>query len=147
MSWRRLAGVLRGTHHGKPPDAPQARMVREQIRSRGIRDQRVLDVMSGIDRRLFVPRDHTEAAFEDHPISIGHGQTISQPYIVGAMTELLELEPGHPQATLMLGRIYEAQKKLSPALQAYQKALERHPTFSEAFMEACETALGLPIHG
>lgn len=70
-------------------------MVGEQITARGVRDDRVLDAMTRVPRELFVPQAFRSEAFEDHPVSIGHGQTISQPYIVGYMTEALKLEPSH----------------------------------------------------
>ena len=66
-------------------------MVRSQIHSRGITDKNVLEAMSKVDRSLFVPQYEVPRAFEDHPISIGFGQTISQPYMVAYMTEALHL--------------------------------------------------------
>jgi len=66
-------------------------MVETQIRARGVRDPRVLDAMETIPRRLFVPGELAESAYNDEPLPIGSGQTISQPYIVAYMTELLEL--------------------------------------------------------
>jgi protein-L-isoaspartate(D-aspartate) O-methyltransferase len=68
-------------------------MVREQIESRGISDARVLAAMRKVPRHEFVPEHLTAAAYEDHPLPIGYGQTISQPYIVALMTELLHLTP------------------------------------------------------
>lgn len=68
------------------------RMVERQIRARGVRDDKVLEAMKKVPRHLFVPRDLVEEAYEDHPLSIGKGQTISQPYMVALMTEALELE-------------------------------------------------------
>ena len=70
-------------------------MVAEQIRARGVRDERVLDAMTRVPREQFVPEAARFEAHEDHPVAIGHGQTISQPYIVGYMTEALKLEPSH----------------------------------------------------
>jgi protein-L-isoaspartate(D-aspartate) O-methyltransferase len=70
-------------------------MVAEQIRARGVRDERVLDAMTRVPREQFVPEALRSEAHEDHPVGIGHGQTISQPYIVGYMTEALKLEPSH----------------------------------------------------
>jgi len=67
------------------------RMVRLQVESRGVRDRRVLAAMRRVPRHLFVPPGSRAAAYEDHPLPIGHGQTISQPYIVAFMTEALEL--------------------------------------------------------
>jgi len=70
------------------------RMVEEQIAARGVRDPLVLAAMVGVPRHLFVPEGQWHHAHEDHPLPIGDGQTISQPYIVAAMTEALELTPG-----------------------------------------------------
>jgi len=67
------------------------RMVDEQIARRGIRDARVLSAMRTVPRHHFVPKDLLDEAYEDSPLSIGHNQTISQPYIVASMTEELEL--------------------------------------------------------
>jgi protein-L-isoaspartate(D-aspartate) O-methyltransferase len=74
---------------------PRARMVAEQIRARGVHDARVLDAMTSVPRERFVSDGLRSEAYEDHPLSIGHGQTISQPYIVGYMTEALRLDPTH----------------------------------------------------
>ena len=68
-------------------------MVREQIESRGVTDARVLAAMRKVPRDEFVPENLADAAYEDHPLPIGYGQTISQPYIVALMTELLRLTP------------------------------------------------------
>lgn len=70
-------------------------MVAEQIKARGVSDPRVLDALVRVPRELFIPDDKRSGAFEDHPIPIGYGQTISQPYIVGYMTEALQVEPSH----------------------------------------------------
>lgn len=67
------------------------RMVEEQIKARGITDPEVLATMEEIPRHLFVPEEYRDQAYDDTPLSIGHSQTISQPYIVGLMTSLLEL--------------------------------------------------------
>jgi protein-L-isoaspartate(D-aspartate) O-methyltransferase len=68
-------------------------MVREQIESRGVTDTRVLAAMRKVPRHEFVAQHLADAAYEDHPLPIGYGQTISQPYIVALMTELLRLTP------------------------------------------------------
>jgi len=70
------------------------RMVLSQIRSRGISDNNVLKAMSQVLRHRFVPKELASQAYADHPLPIGEGQTISQPYIVALMTESLELK-GH----------------------------------------------------
>jgi protein-L-isoaspartate(D-aspartate) O-methyltransferase len=72
-------------------DALRQEMVDKQIAPRGIRDARVLDAMRAIPRHLFLPPDCWEEAYADHPVRIGCGQTISQPFMVAVMTELLAL--------------------------------------------------------
>jgi protein-L-isoaspartate(D-aspartate) O-methyltransferase len=67
-------------------------MVREQIEARGLKDRSVLGAMQGVARHCFVPRKYLTEAYDDHPIPIGMGQTISQPYIVALMTELLRVK-------------------------------------------------------
>ena len=84
------------------------RMVEEQLRRRGISDQRVLDAMARVPRHLFVPEAERDEAYGDHPLPIGHGQTISQPYIVAFMTEALRLEPTHRVLEIGTGSGYQA---------------------------------------
>lgn len=69
-------------------------MLKDQIIARNITDQRVLAAIKKVPRHLFVPRQPLEAAYQDNPLPIGHGQTISQPYIVALMSELCKLK-GH----------------------------------------------------
>lgn len=68
------------------------RMVNDQIITRGIRDRRLLDALSELPRHWFVPQEYANIAYSDSPLPIGRGQTISQPYIVALMTELLLLK-------------------------------------------------------
>ena len=68
-------------------------MVQNQIRARGVKDERVLSAMETVRREAFVPVAYRDQAYADHPLPIGHGQTISQPYIVALMTECLRLRP------------------------------------------------------
>ncbi len=82
-------------------------MVQEQIAARGLRDPRVLAAMAAVPRHLFVPEGQWHNAYEDHPLPIGDGQTISQPYIVAAMTEALELEPGSKVLEIGTGSGYQ----------------------------------------
>jgi protein-L-isoaspartate(D-aspartate) O-methyltransferase len=77
------------------------RMVREQIEARGIHNTEVLRMMRSTPRHLFVPEDMREYAYSDRPLPIGFGQTISQPYIVALMTELLA--PGKTDRVLEIG--------------------------------------------
>jgi protein-L-isoaspartate(D-aspartate) O-methyltransferase len=71
------------------------RMIAEQIEARDIRDPRVLAALARVPRELFVPDASRHEAFDDRPIAIGHGQTISQPYIVAFMSEALRVAPSH----------------------------------------------------
>ena len=73
----------------------RARMVADQIRARGVRDPRVLGAIARVPRELFLPEAQRAEAYEDRPVPIGFGQTISQPYIVAYMTEALKVEPSH----------------------------------------------------
>ncbi len=83
-------------------------MVAEQIVARGIRQPTVLEALRAVPRHLFVPEDARNAAYADHPLPIGHGQTISQPYIVALMTELLELSGGEKVLEIGTGSGYQA---------------------------------------
>jgi protein-L-isoaspartate(D-aspartate) O-methyltransferase len=82
-------------------------MVREQIVARGIRDERVINVMLRIERHLFVPSEYREQSYSDHPIPIGYDQTISQPYIVALMTELCELKGSEKVLEIGTGTGYQ----------------------------------------
>ena len=83
-------------------------MVEDQIASRGVRDPEVLSAMRKVPRHLFIPGDLRYQAYEDHPVRIGEGQTISQPYIVALMTEALELEGGERVLEIGTGSGYQA---------------------------------------
>ena len=84
------------------------KMVEEQIQARGISDPRVLSAMSKVPRHRFVLQDYLSQAYADHPLPIGHGQTISQPYIVALMTEHLALQPGEKVLEIGTGSGYQA---------------------------------------
>ncbi|HEX9367734.1 MAG TPA: protein-L-isoaspartate(D-aspartate) O-methyltransferase [Vicinamibacterales bacterium] len=75
--------------------ALRARMVADQIRARGVRDPRVLEALTRVPRELFIPEEERAGAYDDRPVPIGYGQTISQPYIVGYMTEALKVQAAH----------------------------------------------------
>ena len=83
-------------------------MVAEQIRARDVRDPRVLAAMERVPRHLFMPEAVRSEAYRDHPVSIGFGQTISQPYIVGFMSEALAVEPEHRVLEIGTGSGYQA---------------------------------------
>ncbi len=89
-------------------DRLRQRMVEEQIRARGIGDERVLSAMAQVPRHLFVPDGERRQAYEDHPLPIGSGQTISQPYIVALMTSLLGLTPQSRVLEIGTGSGYQA---------------------------------------
>src|ERR671916_1211697 len=72
-------------------EAARTRMVERQLRRRGIHDERVLGAMDEVPRELFVPEDQRRRAYRDGALRIGEGQTISQPWIVACMAQLLEL--------------------------------------------------------
>jgi len=84
------------------------RMVKEQIEARGVTDRAVLDAMGTLPRHLFVEEALAYKAYSDSPLPIGEGQTISQPYIVALMTELLEVEPGMKVLEIGTGSGYQA---------------------------------------
>jgi protein-L-isoaspartate(D-aspartate) O-methyltransferase len=88
-------------------------MVRDQIAQprdyrEPVRDQRVLDAMRSVPRHLFVAPHDVPKAYGDHPLPIGYGQTISQPYIVALMTEMLQVEPGQKVLEVGTGSGYQA---------------------------------------
>ena len=83
-------------------------MVDEQIAARGVKDPRVLEAMRETPRHLFVPESLRAYAYEDRPLPIGHRQTISQPYIVAFMTELLRPEPDDVVLEIGTGSGYQA---------------------------------------
>jgi protein-L-isoaspartate(D-aspartate) O-methyltransferase len=84
------------------------RMVSDQIARRGLRTRRLLAVMESIPRHCFVPPDERAWAYADGPLPIGHGQTISQPYIVALMTDLLQLESKARVLEIGTGSGYQA---------------------------------------
>ena len=92
------------------PDLERLRrqMVETQIRARGVTDERVLAAMLEVPRHLFVPIAERAQAYEDHPLPIGRGQTISQPYVVALMTSLLGLTPQARVLEVGTGSGYQA---------------------------------------
>ena len=86
----------------------RSRMVQEQIKARGIQDPRVLAAMAKVPRHCFVPPDKRKWAYADHPLPIGSGQTISQPYVVALMSQALQLSPGDKVLEIGTGSGYQA---------------------------------------
>ena len=101
-------GAMTPAGERRQPEARRQRMVEDQIRARGIRDPRVLAAMAKVPRHRFVPESQVESAYEDTPLPIGEGQTISQPYIVAYMTEALALAPGARVLEIGTGSGYQA---------------------------------------
>ena len=83
-------------------------MVEKQIRARGVSDPLVLAAMSKVPRHLFVPEEYANAAYDDRPLPIGHGQTISQPYMVAIMTETLKLQGNERVLEIGTGSGYQS---------------------------------------
>lgn len=84
------------------------KMVETQIKARGVKDPRVLSALLKVERERFVPEEYTNSAYADQPLPIGEGQTISQPYIVALMTELLELTGNEKVLEIGTGSGYQA---------------------------------------
>ena len=112
-----LAGVLLAASCAPVPRAEQAvqtdedrrrRMVDTQIRARGIDNQAVLDAMLRVPRHLFIPESERGYAYDDSPVPIGFGQTISQPYIVAYMSDALGATKGHRVLEIGTGSGYQA---------------------------------------
>jgi protein-L-isoaspartate(D-aspartate) O-methyltransferase len=105
-------------------------MVTEQLERRGIRDRRVLDAMAAVPRERFVPGVPTSLAYGDRALPIDAGQTISQPYMVARMTELLEVQPGDRILEVGTGSGYQA--AILAAVGAQVTTIERHADLADA---------------
>ncbi len=116
-------------------------MVQRDLRGRGIKDRKVLEVMSLVPRHLFVPEKQRASAYEDRPLPIGKDQTISQPYIVALMTELLELKGGEKVLEVGTGSGFQAAVLSQIAREVY--TIEIVPSLAEI---AKETLLRLGYH-
>jgi protein-L-isoaspartate(D-aspartate) O-methyltransferase len=110
-------------------DILRARMVREQLLSRDIHDPRVLDVMRRVPRHLFVPDFLQTRAYDDGPLPIGFNQTISQPYIVALMTQMLLLKPDDVVLEIGTGSGYQAAVLAQLAHRVY--SLERYAPLAD----------------
>jgi protein-L-isoaspartate(D-aspartate) O-methyltransferase len=104
-----LSAWLAGAQAGQESAlGERARMVAEQIESRGVYDHAVLEAMRTTPRHLFVPERLRVMAYQDRPLPIGHGATISQPFVVALMTSLLEVKPAHRVLEIGTGSGYQA---------------------------------------
>jgi protein-L-isoaspartate(D-aspartate) O-methyltransferase len=111
----------------------RARMVADQLRKRDIRDERVLSAMTAVERDAFVPERDRDAAYTDSPLPIGGGQTISQPYIVARMTELLAVGTGDRVLDVGTGSGYQA--AVLAELGCLVTSIERDPDLALAAMD------------
>ena len=115
------------------------RMVESQIEDRGIRDKKVLQAMRSVPRHLFLPEGAREFAYADYPVRIGNGQTISQPYIVALMTELLNVKQGQRVLDVGTGSGYQA--AILAELTSDVHTIERYPDLAKN-AEATLSSLG-----
>jgi protein-L-isoaspartate(D-aspartate) O-methyltransferase len=112
----------------------RARMVNVQLRERGIRDERVLAAMSRVPRETFIAPEHLRDAYNDGPLPIGAGQTVSQPYMVAAMVEVLEVQPSDRVLEVGTGTGYEA--AVLGELAAEVWTIERHTELVDKAMRS-----------
>jgi protein-L-isoaspartate(D-aspartate) O-methyltransferase len=110
-------------------EVQREQMVKQQLVSRGINDERVLEAMRKVPRHLFVPEQLRESAYHDGPLSIGEGQTISQPYMVALMTECLDLKGGEKVLEIGTGSGYQTAVLSELAEHVY--TIERVPILLE----------------
>ena len=103
-------------------------MVDSQLRARGIRDERVLAAMLRVPRHEFVSGEYRDQVYEDHPIPIGEGQTVSQPYIVAIMLEALALDPSETVLEIGTGSGYQTALLAELTRQVY--SVERHASLA-----------------
>lgn len=120
-------------------------MVADQLERRGIRDQRVLAAMASVRRERFVPSVPTALAYDDRALPIDAGQTISQPYMVARMTELLDVEPGDRILEIGTGSGYQA--AILAAVGAEVTTIERHANLADEARErlAAEGITGVDV--
>jgi protein-L-isoaspartate(D-aspartate) O-methyltransferase len=122
-----LAAVM---NDSTPFQSDRYDMVEHQLRRRGIRDQRVLGAMLEVPRHEFVPGAFVGAAYDDRPLPIGESETISQPYIVAAMTEAARVEPGAKVLEIGTGSGYQAAVLAQMGAKVY--SVERNFQLAEA---------------
>ena len=113
--------------------AARLRMVEKQLRARGIREEAILEAFANVPRERFIPETHIHEAYNDHPIPIGFGQTISQPYIVALMVQELAPQPHHRVLDVGAGSGYQA--AILARLAAHVYAAERLNELTERAMD------------
>lgn len=115
-------------------EAERQRMVEEQFLSRDITDKRVLDAMRKVPRQIFVPEEHRHLAYSDCPLPIGQNQTISQPYIVALMTQMLALKGQESVLEIGTGSGYQAAVLSLVAREVY--TVERHENLAKRALKS-----------
>jgi len=119
-------------------DLKRNEMVDRQLIPRGINSPTVLDAMRNVPRHMFVPEDMQSSAYDDSPLPIGLGQTISQPYIVAYMTEQLNLSPGMKVLEIGTGSGYQAAILAHLRCEVYSiELLEEHAERAGEVLAAC----------
>jgi protein-L-isoaspartate(D-aspartate) O-methyltransferase len=127
----KVNGDMAGNGVNSPDDRrawERRRMVEDQIAFRGVRDPRVLEVLQTLPREHFIPGDNRSDAYQDRPVPIGCGQTISQPYMVAVMTEWLVVNPGDRILEIGTGSGYQAAVLAKLAREVV--TMERHAALS-----------------
>ena len=122
----------------------RARMVEEQLRARGLTDERLLAAFRKVPRHLFVPAEFQKEAYADHPLPIGGGQTISQPYIVALMTQHLRLQGHERVLEIGAGSGYQTAILAELALEVF--AVERLPELLHAVGQRLSELGYLNVH-
>jgi protein-L-isoaspartate(D-aspartate) O-methyltransferase len=112
------------------PAAARQFMVESQLRGRGIADERVLQAMLRVPRHEFVPEPYREHAYEDGPLPIGSGQTISQPYVVAVMLQFLQIKPSDKILEVGTGSGYATALLADLAAEVF--SIERHPALAQS---------------
>jgi protein-L-isoaspartate(D-aspartate) O-methyltransferase len=109
-----------------PYETKRARMVEQDIKARGIKDPKVLQAMGSVPRQYFVDLSQADKAYNDHPLPIGEGQTISQPYVVALMTEALGLKGHERVLEIGTGSAYQAAVLASIVKEVYTIEIRKH---------------------
>jgi len=151
--------ILAMAKNPQDPDYYQLRqkMVNEQIIARGVRAESVIKAMQKVERHLFVPEQYRNFAYSDRPLPIGEGQTISQPYIVALMTELLDLKKSDKVLEIGTGSGYQAAIlaeicdsvytiEIIPSLGKQAQALLRELGYHNIHCKIGDGYLGWPEH-
>src|SRR3982750_532639 len=133
-----MTPATRSYNGGMDDRERRVQMVEHQIAARGVRDPRVLEALREVPRHSFVPDDQRAHSYEDRALPIASGQTISQPYIVAIMTELLGPEPHHRVLEIGTGSGY--QTAILAQLSTHVISIERHPELARSAEEVLATA-------